>query len=195
MRTRKLSLLLLAALPGTAAAQWSLAPELGIVSFGRSARDTSAGLDLGPASGTAFGFRFGHQRGRWGVTLRLRYGSTGLTATDGDITVIQEHTFKLYDISPVVTWRLARFGPTAMLQADAGPDLSVWKATTGETRTRLGASAALALRVDMAPRYFVAIRGEGGVSPSVFDPVDLPASMVRRTAWRRGVAIEVGRRL
>jgi hypothetical protein len=196
MRARTLSLLLLAVvpLPGTAAAQWSLAPEMGFVSFGRSARDTSAGLDLGPSSGTAFGFRVGQQRGRWGITLRLRYGATGLAATDGDLTVIQEHTFKLYDISPVVTWRLARFGPAAMVQAEAGPVLSVWKASSGENRTRGGASAALALHIDMAPRYFVSIRGEGGISPSVFDVVDLPASMVRRMAWRRGMAIAVGRR-
>ena len=196
MRARTLSLLLLAVVPppGTAAAQWSLAPELGIVNFGRSARDTSTGLDLGPSSGTAFGFRVGHQRGRWGITLRLRYGATGLAATDGDLTVIQEHTFKLYDISSVVTWRLARFGPAAMVQAEAGPVLSVWKASSGENRTRGGASAALALRIDMTPRYFVSIRGEGGISPSVFDVVDLPASVVRRTPWRRGMAIEVGRR-
>lgn len=191
----KLSLLLQAILPATATAQWSLAPEVGTVGFGRSARDTSAGLDLGPANTTAFGLGFSHYRGRLGITLRLRYAKSGLAATDGDITVIDEHTFTLYDLSPVASWRLSRVGPGAVLQAELGPVLSVWKATTGETRTRAGASAALMLRVDVAPRYSLAIRCEGGISPSVFDAVDLPSSMVRRTSWRRGVVIEVGRRL
>jgi hypothetical protein len=195
MRARlSLSLLMAAAFPKLVAAQWSVAPELGIVSFGRSARDTAAGLDLGPTSATAFGFRVARSWPRMGIALRFRYGTSGLAATDGNITVIQEHAFKLYDISSLASWRLAEIAVGTTLQLEAGPVLSIWKAKGGESRARAGVSAALALRIGMGPRYIAAIRVEGGVSPSVFDATDVPTGVERRTAWRRGLAIAIGRR-
>ena len=195
MRAR-LSLLLLlgVALPNGVAAQWSIAPELGVQSFGRSARDTAAGLDLGPTGGTAIGFRFARTGRRIGIALRFRYGTSGLAATDGNLTVTQEHAFKLYDLSSMAFWRLARLGAGTTVQIEAGPVLSIWKAKGGESRTRVGASAALALRIAMGPRYAAAMRVEGGLSPSLFDAADVPAGIERRAAWRRGVAIEIGRR-
>lgn len=194
MRARvALSLLLAAAHPSLAVAQWSLAPEVGIVGFGHSARDTAAGIELGSTRVTAFGFRLARQGTPIGIAVRLRYGTSGLAATDGDITVIQEHTFKLYDISAIAAWRLTRLGVGTVL-LESGPVASIWKAKGGESRTRVGASAALALQIAMTPRYTGTIRAEVGISPSMFDQVDLPAGVERRATWRTGVAIEVGRR-
>jgi hypothetical protein len=189
-----LSLLLAAALPKLVSAQWSVAPELGIVSFGRSARDTAAGLDVGPTSATAFGFRVAQSWPRMGIALRFRYATSGLAATNGEITVIQEQALKLYDISSTASWRFARLGVGTTLQLEAGPVLSIWKAKGGESRARTGASAALAMRFALSSRYTGAIRAEAGISPSVFDAADVPTGVERHTAWRQGVAIEIGRR-
>lgn len=195
MRARfGLSLLLAAAVPNVASAQWSVAPELGIVNFGHSARDTALGLDLGPSSTAAVGFRVTRSWPRMGIALRFRYGTSGLASTNGDVTVVVEHVFKLYDISSLASWRLAQLAVGTTLQLEAGPVLSIWKAKGGESRARAGASAALALRIAMGPRYAATIRVEGGVSPSVLDATDVPTGLERRTAWRRGVAIAIDRR-
>lgn len=194
MRARfALSLSLATVIPGTLAAQWSVASEIGIVTFSGSARDTAAGLDLGPTRATMFGLRLAHTGARFGIALRLRYGTSGLGASNGDVTVVQEHTFKLYDVASVASRRLTTLGTGLALWLEAGPALSVWKAKTGERRTRLGASGGLAVLVPMSRRFGATLRFEGGVSASVFDAVDVPAGVERRTAWRRGVSLEIRR--
>ena len=196
MRARlALAVMLAATVPVPAGAQWSIGPEFGVLSFSPSARDTATGADLGPSRATAFGLRFARSGTRMGIELRMRYATSGLAATNGDITVIQERVFKLYDISSMASWRLARLGVATTLQMAAGPVLSIWKARGGESRARVGATAGLNLRVILSPRYHLSIRAEAGVSPSVFDQSDLIADAERRTSWRRGAALEVGRSL
>ena len=196
MRSRLgLTLLLAAMQVAPAAAQWSFGPEVGIQSFSPSARDTVAGADLGPARATMLGLWFARTGARMDIELRLRYGRSGLAATNGDITVIQERVFTMYDISSTASWRLVRLGDATTLRVAAGPALSIWKAKGGERRTRVGATAGLQLRVALSARYHFSVRAEAGVHPSVFDQSDLIADTERRTAWRRSAAFALGRTL
>ncbi len=188
-----LLLLLATAIPHVLGAQWSVASEVGIVTFSGSARDTATGLDLGPTRATTFGLRIARAGGRSAIALRFRYGTSGLGASNGDVTVVQEHTFKLYEVGAVASRRLTTFAMGSALWLEAGPALSVWKAKTGESRTRLGASGGLALLIPLGRRYGATFHVETGVSGSVFDAADVPAGIERRSAWRRGVALEIRR--
>ena len=194
MRPRLAFLLLLAApMPGALAAQWSIAPEIGIVSFSGSARDTAAGMDLGPTRATTLGFGIAHEDGRLGIALRFRYGASGLGASSGDLTVVQEHAFKLYDVSSVASLGLTTFGTGTALRLEAGPAVSVWKSKGGERRTRLGANGGLAVLMPLGRRSSATLHAEVGVSGSVFDAADVPAGVERRPAWRRSVALQIRR--
>lgn len=190
-----LSVILAATLPLPARAQWTIGPEVGVQTFGPSARDTVAGADLGPTRVTTFGLGLARTGARTGFEVRFRYGQSGLAATNGDVTVVQERVFKLYDLASLASWRMARIGDASTLHVAAGPSLSIWKAKTGESRTRVGASAALQLRVALSAQCQFAVRAEAGVSPSVFDQADVIADAERRTFWRGGVSMEIERKL
>jgi hypothetical protein len=187
------SLLLAAALPRVLGAQWSAAPEVGIMTFSGSARDSAARLDLGPTRATPFGIRIARSGARYAIALRFRYGASGLAASNGDVTVVQEHTFRLYEVGAVASRRLISFGAGSAVWLEAGPAAGVWKAKTGERRTRLGASGGLAALVPIGGRTSASLHVEGGVSASVLDPADLPAGVRRRATWRRGVSLSVRR--
>jgi hypothetical protein len=151
-------LLLAAAVPHVLDAQWSAASEVGVVSFSGSARDTAAGINLGPTRATTFGVRIARTGARFAIALRFRYGASGLGASNGDVTVVQEHTFKLYEVGSVASRRLITFGTGSALWLEAGPALSVWKAKTGEHRTRLGANGGLAALVPLGHRCSATLR-------------------------------------
>src|SRR5262249_57491351 len=105
------------------AGQWSVAPEVGLVAFAGTSRD-SAGVRIGPTRSTVIGLRFGRETARGGVGLRILTGSTGFGATDGDLTVIQEHQLRLLEGAGVGSWRLRRGGTARRGRPGPGPGLA-----------------------------------------------------------------------
>lgn len=184
-----IALLLVGVVSGRSlAGQWSIAPEIGLAAFSGSGRD-SGGLRVGPTRATVIGLRLGHASRRAGVGVRILTGSTGFGATDGDLTVIQEHQLRLLEIAGVVSWHLARVGTASRLGLEAGPALDVWTPTGGSSRSRVGGMAALVWALPVTPRLDAALRVEGALTASLFDPADLPASAEARATWRRGVTL------
>lgn len=184
MRTCIAMLLALTA-PATLAAQWSLTPEVGLTAFSGSARD-SGGLRVGPTRATVIGLRFGRESRASGIGLRILTGSTGFGATDGDLTVIQEHQLRLVEVAGFFYWHVAQIGTASRLGFEAGPVLDVWMPQGASSRSRFGAVAALSWAFPVSPRLDAALRLEGTLTGSLFDQSDLPASAQRRATWRRG---------
>lgn len=194
MRARIGILCLLSALPVRLVAQWSVASEIGLAAFSGSARD-SGGLHVGPTRSTTLALRVGWEGRRAGAGVRLLYGSSGIGASNGDLTVIQEHRVQLFEIATVATLVVARVGAGSVLRLEAGPVADVWAPAEAGNRTRVGALAAVAWLFPTSQRFAASIRVEGTLSTSVFDAIDLPPGAERRSTWRRGVAFAVRRRL
>lgn len=151
MRTSFALLLVVYATAATAlAGQWSLAPEVGLTAFSGTGRD-SAGLRVGPTRSTALALRLGWASPRVGVGLRVMTGSTGFGASDGDLTVIQEHQLRLVEVAGLVSWRVARVGTASRLVLEAGPALDIWSPEQSSTRSRVGAVAALVWAFPVTP--------------------------------------------
>jgi len=186
MRTCIAMLFACAALAPPLAGQWAIAPEVGLTAFSGSSRDTS-GVRLGPTRATVLGLRFGRESRRFGLGLRLLAGSTGVGATDGDLTVIQEHQLRLFEVAGFFSWHVAQVGTASRVRFEAGPVLDVWMPEGASSHSRFGAIAALSWAFPVTPRLDAALRLEGAVTGSLFDRADLPPSVEPRATWRRGV--------
>jgi hypothetical protein len=185
MRTCIAMLLACAALAPPLVGQWTIAPEVGLTAFSGSSRD-SGGVRLGPTRATVVGLRVGRESPRFGWGLRVLTGSTGVGATDGDLTVIEEHQLRLVEVAGFLSWQVARLGTASRLGVEAGPALDFWVPPGGSARSRVGAVAALSWAFPVSPRLDAALRLEGTLTGSLFDPADLPPSAERRATWRRG---------
>ena len=184
MRTCIAMLLALTA-PAILAGQWSLTPEVGLTAFSGSARD-SGGLRVGPTRATVIGLRFGRETRASGIGLRILTGSSGFGATDGDLSVIQEHQLRLVEIAGFFSWHVAQIGTASRLGVEAGPVLDIWMPEGASSRSRFGAVAAVSWAFPVSPRLDAALRLEGTLTGSLFDQADLPSSAQRRATWRRG---------
>jgi len=188
MRTCIVVSLALAALAAPLPGQWSLTPEIGLTSFSGSGRDSS-GLRMGPTRATALALRFGWASPRLGFGVRVLTGSSGLGASDGRFTVIQEHQVRLIELAGLAAWRVARIGTASHLGLEAGPALALWAPAEASSRSRLGAVVAAVWAFPVSGRLDAAVRFEAALTPSLFDAADLPPGATRRATWRRGVAL------
>lgn len=188
MRTCLAVTLVLAAVAAPLPGQWSLTPEIGLSSFSGSGRDSS-GLRMGPTRATVLAMRFGWASSRLAVGVRVLTGSSGLGASDGNFTVIQEHQVRLVELAGLVGWRVVRVGTASRLGFEAGPALAVWAPTEAATRSRLGAVAAAVWAFPVAARLDALVRVEAALTPSLFDAADLPSGATRRATWRRGTGL------
>src|SRR5215471_292131 len=136
MRTCIAILLALAA-PPALAGQWSVTPEVGLSAFSGTSRD-SAGVRLGPTRGSVVALRVGRESQHLGVGLRVLTGSTGFGATDGDLTVIQEHQLRLVEFAGLLSWKVARVGPSSRVIVEAGPALDIWSPKGGQSHSLFG---------------------------------------------------------
>jgi hypothetical protein len=194
MRTCIALLLAYAATAPALFGQWSLTPEVGLTAFSGSGRD-SGGLRVGPTRATAVALRFGRESPHVGFGLRVLTGSTGFGASDGELTVIQEHQLRLIEVAGLIAWRVARVGTSSRLGIEAGPALDIWAPEQASSRTRLGAVLAVVWAFPVTPRLDAAVRLEGALTPSLFAVADLPDGAERRSTWRRGVSFALSRRL
>ncbi len=186
--------LILAAHATVLPAQWSLTPEVGLAAFGGSGRDSS-GLRMGPTRATTVALRFGWQSPHLGAGIRVLAGSSGLGISDGNLSVIQEHQIRLFEVAGVLSWPLARIGTSSRLRLETGPALDIWAPEQASTRSRMGAIAAALWIFPVSPRLEAMVRFEAALSRSLFGAADLPDGAARRNTWRRGVSFALARQL
>lgn len=194
MRTCFALLLVCAAATPALSGQWNLSPEVGLTAFGGSGRD-SGGLRVGPTRASIVALRLGRESPQFGFGLRVLTGSSGFGASDGDLTVIQEHQLHLVEVAGFISRQVARVGTASRLTLEAGPALDIWSPQGASSRTRLGAVAGAAWTFPVTPRLAAAVRLEAVLTPSLFDAADVPAGAERRATWRRGVSFALQRRL
>jgi hypothetical protein len=172
-------------------AQWGLSTEIGVARFGGTGRDTS-GIAVGPYRPTTFGLRVDREAGPVRVAVVALYAQTGIAGVKDNLAVVDYNAASLLEVAPEVSLRLARLGAGAVARLEGGPAVDVWE-VDGETRTRVGARAALALECPLGGRFVGSVRATGVLSGSIIDP-DETANGVERHATRRG-GVSIGLRL
>src|SRR2546429_1724696 len=126
--------------PGTVAAQWGIAAEIGVARFRGSSRDTS-GTTVGPYRPTTVELRLDRELGSARVALALLYAKTGIAGEQPGLAVVQYDLASLWEVAPQVSFRLARFGAGADVRLEAGPPVPPWPGE-GHSPPRLGAQTA-----------------------------------------------------
>jgi len=150
--------------PGTVAAQWGIAAEIGVARFGGSSRDTS-GTTVGPYRPTTVELRLDRELGSARVALALLYAKTGIAGEQPGLAVVQ------YDLA-------------------SGPAIQLWT-VDGDSRTRVAAQTAAALEWPLAGSLTGSLRVSGVLSRSIFNADEPPPEVERRATRRFGVAVGV----
>src|SRR6266576_4301631 len=197
MRWSMALLALVAVTTAPATAQWHVGFEISTTHYRRSSRDTanSGGPDtFRPADATQLGVRVDRAVGRARLALRASYASVGLTAAGPGLVLIDNSTGQLLEGQLLANFQVVGIGSSGAIRAEVGPSLHLWK-SEDETRSRGGVVAAAAYEWPVARRFSGAIRIEGILSKSWFDPGDLPSELERRVTWRYGVGLGLRYRL
>jgi hypothetical protein len=199
MRGDVLLLALMAVTATPAAAQWDVGFEISTTHYRGSSHvttDSGGPTTVRPANATTFGIRvdraIGGRRARLG--LQASYAHVGLTAAAPDLTLTDNSVGQLLEGQLLVNFQVWRIGSSGAVKLELGPSLHLWK-SDDETRTRAGAVAAAAYEWPVARRFSGAIRLEGILSKSWFDPGDLPSELERQVTWRYGVGLGLRYRL
>jgi len=177
----------LAVAPRPSSAQWGIAAEIGVARFAGSSRDSS-GVTVGPYRPTTFELRVDARLGPPRVAIVVLYAKTGIAGQQPGLAVVQYDIASLWEVSPQVSFLLARFGVGVDVRLEAGPALQLWN-LDGESRTRLGGRAATVVEWPLARDLTGSLRVSGVSSESVFDAADTPSGVERRATRRFGVAV------
>ena len=190
-------LVLMAVTSAPAAAQWEVGFEMSSTHYHGSSHDTTGSNGpetFRPANATTFGLRVDRAIGRMRLGLQASYGRVGLTASGPGLTLIDNSTGQLVEGQLLVNFRVVGIGSSGAMRAEVGPSLHLWK-SGDQTRRRLGALAAVGYEWPVANRFSGALRLEGMMSKSWFDPGDVPPEYERRVTWRYGVGLGLRYRL
>jgi len=177
----------LAVAPRPSSAQWGIAAEIGVARFAGSSRDSS-GVTVGPYRPTTFELRVDARLGPPRVAIVVLYAKTGIAGEQPGLAVVQYDIASLWEVSPQVSFLLARFGVGVDVRLEAGPALQLWN-LDGASRTRLGGCAATVVEWPLARDLTGSLRVSGVSSASVFDAADTPSGVERRATRRFGVAL------
>jgi hypothetical protein len=196
MRTL-LTLVLVWGAARTAAAQWYVGAEVSATRYGGSSHDTSnahAASDGRPGDATVLHLRFGRNWGRYGIAIRVAHSKPGLAVAGQGLNLTDKTSGGLSEIAAITSTRVGGIGPSGAVRVEVGPALHLWN-FEGDTRTRVGANAAVVYEWLLAGRFTGAVRLEGLLSKSWFDPGDVPPEYERRVTWRYGVGLGLRYRL
>jgi len=116
------------------------------------------------------------------------YAKTGIAGEQPGLAVVRYDIASLWEVSPQVSFLLARFGVGVDVRLEAGPALQLWN-LDGASRTRLGGRAATVVEWPLARDLTGSLRVSGVSSASVFDAADTPTGVERRATRRFGVAL------
>ena len=189
---------LVAVTPAPAVAQgWNVGFEISTTHYRGSshvAADTGGPTSLRPANATAFGVRVDHSIGGARLALQWSYARVGLSATAPGLTLTDNSVGTLFEGQLLANFQVVGIGSSGAVRLEVGPSLHLWKSDDA-TRSRVGAVTAAAYEWPVARRFSGAIRLEGILSKSWFDPGDLPSELERRATWRYGVGLGLRYRL
>ena len=197
MRVRAAVLIFMTVIAVPVAAQWNVGLEINATHYrgsSRAATDSSGPTRVRPADATTFGVRLDRAIRRARLGLQVSYATVGLTASAPDLTLTDNSSGEVFEGQLLLNFQVAGIGSSGAVRMELGPSLHLWKAES-ESRSRAGAVAAAAYEWPVANRFSGAIRLEGMLSKSWFDPGDLPSELERRVTWRYGVGLGLRYRL
>jgi len=197
MRVQAAVLIFMAVIAVPVAAQWNVGLEINATHYrgsSRAATDSSGPTRVRPADATTFGVRVDRAIRRARLGLQLSYATVGLTASAPDLILTDNSSGEVFEGQLLLNFQVAGIGSSGAVRMELGPSLPLWKAES-ESRSRAGAVAAAAYEWPVANRLSGAIRLEGMLSKSWFDPGDLPSELERRVTWRYGVGLGLRYRL
>ena len=197
MRVGAAVLVFMAVIAVPAVAQWNVGFEINATHYrgsSRAANDSSGPTRVQPANGTTFGVRVDRAIGRERLGLQVSYATVGITAAAPDLTLTDNSSGEVLEGQLLLNFQVVGIGSSGAVRMELGPSLHLWKAEH-ETRSRAGAVAAAAYEWPIANRFSGAIRLEGMLSKSWFDPGDLPSELERQATWRYGVGLGLRYRL
>ena len=197
MRVRAAVLIFMAVIAVPVAAQWNVGLEINATHYrgsSRAANDSSGPTRVRPADATTFGVRVDRAIRRARLGLQVSYATVGLTASAPDLTLTDNSSGEVFEGQLLLNFQVVGIGSSGAVRMELGPSLHLWKAES-ENRSRAGAVAAAEYEWPIANRFSGAIRFEGVLSKSWFDPGDLPSESERRVTWRYGVGLGLRYRL
>ncbi len=197
MRGGFLLLALVAVSAPPADAQWDVGFEISTTHYrgsSRAATDSGGPTTLRPGNATTFGVRMDRAVGRVRLGVQASYARVGLTAAAPQLTLTDNSVGQLVEGQLLVNFQVVGIGSSGAIRAELGPSLHLWKSDQ-EMRPRAGALGAVAYEWLVVSRLSGAIRVEGILSKSWFDPGDLPSELERRVTWRYGVGLGLRYRL
>ncbi|OLB67281.1 MAG: hypothetical protein DMD38_10205 [Gemmatimonadetes bacterium] len=199
MRVQAAVLVFITVIAVPAAAQWNVGFEINATHYRGSsgaANESSGPTTVRPANATTFGVRvdraIGGGRARLG--LQVSYATVGLTAAAPDLTLTDNSSGEVLEGQLLLNFQVVGIGSSGAIRAELGPSLHLWK-SDDETRSRAGVVVATAYEWPIASRFSGAIRLEGMLSKSWFEPGDLPSELERRVTWRYGIGLGLRYRL
>lgn len=179
------------------AAQWNVGLEVSATHYrgsSQAANDSSGPARVRPANATTLGVRVDRAIGRTRLGLQLTHAKVGITAAAPGVTLTDNSSGEVYEGQLLLNFRVVGIGSSGSVRMELGPSLHLWKAVD-DSRTRLGGVAAAAYEWPVTQRFSGAIRLEGMLSESWFDPGDLPPELERQVTWRYGVGLGLRYRL
>src|SRR3989441_9799951 len=174
-----------------AAAQCYVGLEISTNRYGSCSRDTSnahAAWDGRPGDATVWHIRVGKNWRRYGFAVRGAHSTPGLAVTGQGLNLTDKTSGGLTEIAAIGSARVAGIGPSGAVRLELGPALHLWN-FEGDYRSRFGANGAVVYEWLLAGRFTGALRFEGVLSKSWFDPGDVPPEYEPRAPWRYGLGL------
>jgi len=197
MRVRAAVLVFMAVIAVPVAAQWNVGLEITPTHYrgsSRAATDSSGPTRVRPADATTFGVRVDRAIRRVRLGVQVSYATVGLTAAAPKLSLTDKSSGEVFEGQLLLNFQVAGIGSSGAVRVELGPSLHLWKAES-ESRSRAGGVAAVAYEWPVTNRFSGAIRLEGMLSKSWFDPGDLPSELERQVTWRYGVGLGLRYRL
>ena len=197
MRVRAAVLVFMAVIAVPVAAQWNVGLEINPTHYrgsSRAATDSSGPTRVRPSDATTFGVRVDRAIRRVRLGVQVSYATVGLTAAAPKLSLTDKSSGEVFEGQLLLNFQVAGIGSSGAVRIGLGPSLHLWKAES-ESRSRAGGVAAVAYEWPVTNRFSGAIRLEGMLSKSWFDPGDLPSELERQVTWRYGVGLGLRYRL
>jgi hypothetical protein len=189
-------LILSAAVPAWAEAQWSISLGVGADRFwGGSVENAPERRSFRPYRPTTVTAALERRSGRicGGLTIRYTEASLGLEGSDAVAAI--KGAFTVVGVSPELSYQLAVLGAGNQLLVHAGPLFEFWDLIDADSRIRLGAQGAVSLNVPLGGRFALSLAGSVALISSPFEADELADGYDLRALWRRGFAAGLQYRL
>lgn len=158
--------------PALAQGPWSLFLGGGAAGFGGASTagtNEDGAVHFKPAPTTRLHVGVAREFGRGGLTLDASYAKAGLGGYQSDAWVSLNPAMTLWDIRLLVSYELVKLGESASLRMAVGPMLQAWSGEAIiDTKTNLGAAAAVTLVAPISGKIGLLVIGSLGVASSPF---------------------------